>query len=782
MERREPKERKRITGVGIVKAVTSGDSLIVMGGAARGALLSERQLTISGILAPKIARSNDAKDAEFAFASREYLRHACIGKRVKFFINHTRETRNYADVQLEGGMDLANYVLSGGYATVKVPDQGKIHPEKQQLVDIMEEAKKRKRGMWNTNLSNQVRDVNFSPDPRTLFEEHKGKAIPAIIDSVREGSVFRVQLLGKNLTHQVITLHLAGVVAPRIPKKDSKEASEPFADEARFYSEARLLHRDVKVCILAIDNSRNFIGSILYPRGNIAVNLLENGYGKFVKWSAAFTGNDKKLLAAQTLAQQRRANIWATFDPATVEAPLQEFQATVAKVWSGESITVESLGGAREQKRITLATIKCPRVGGRDMPDEPYAMKAREFVRSKLIGKKVLVLPEYTRKQNNRNGQRTQACTIKFVEGTGRLPNADLAEGLLAEGLATVLRHNIAEPRSRNYNRLLLAEERAIKNRKGMFSQNQTRPIIDYTVRNNSFKKKKKAASTEASEPEAKQPASRAREFLPSLQRGGTITAVVEHVFKSTHFKLYLPSHNSMLTLMLAGVRSPQFQTDAGDNQISNVATRYAAQRLTQRTVRVSIDALDGRDSNFIGSLALNKVNMSIHLASKGYAFVDNFSAGKTKYKSDLVKAEQEAKEAKAGMWENWVKPPTPVVSEDEDEKEKKSDSKKLSKPGDELLNVKVTEINDANNFYIQVVGDKALNVIEYLLHQGSEVVIADLLDHARVLHDFMKFRANEKSDSIKLKALNVLSGYEGDDKYRGVKMRDQAIWVYRLV
>jgi hypothetical protein len=78
--------------------------------------------------------------------------------------------------------------------------------------------------------------------------------------------------------------------------------------------------------------------------------------------------------------------------------------------------------------------------------------------------------------------------------------------------------------------------------------------------------------------------------------------------------------------------------------------------------------------------------------------------------------------------------------------------------------------------------GYKALNVIEYLLHQGSEVVIADLLDHARVLHDFMKFRANEKSDSIKLKALNVLSGYEGDDKYRGVKMRDQAIWVYRLV
>jgi hypothetical protein len=77
--------------------------------------------------------------------------------------------------------------------------------------------------------------------------------------------------------------------------------------------------------------------------------------------------------------------------------------------------------------------------------------------------------------------------------------------------------------------------------------------------------------------------------------------------------------------------------------------------------------------------------------------------------------------------------------------------------------------------------GYKSLCILEYLLRQGSEATIADILDHARILYTFTSFRANEKKDAVVLKALNALSMYDGNDKGRGNRVRTQAAWVYRL-
>lgn len=46
--------------------------------------------------------------------------------------------------------------------------------------------------------------------------------------------------------------------------KPDKTSSEPFADEARYYTESRLLQRDVQV-ILETFNNNNFVGSIIHP-------------------------------------------------------------------------------------------------------------------------------------------------------------------------------------------------------------------------------------------------------------------------------------------------------------------------------------------------------------------------------------------------------------------------------------------------------------------------------------------------------------------------------------
>ena len=53
---------------------------------------------------------------------------------------------------------------------------------------------------------------------------------------------------------------------------DTEEA-EPFAEEAKFFTESRLLQRDVKIILEGAAN-QNFIGSVIHP-----VSL-----GKAFKW------------------------------------------------------------------------------------------------------------------------------------------------------------------------------------------------------------------------------------------------------------------------------------------------------------------------------------------------------------------------------------------------------------------------------------------------------------------------------------------------------------------
>lgn len=62
--------------------------------------------------------------------------------------------------------------------------------------------------------------------------------------------------------------------------------SEPYAEEARFFLESKLLQKDVEVVLESVNNN-NFVGTILHPQGNIAEALLRQGFGRCVDWSLA---------------------------------------------------------------------------------------------------------------------------------------------------------------------------------------------------------------------------------------------------------------------------------------------------------------------------------------------------------------------------------------------------------------------------------------------------------------------------------------------------------------
>lgn len=70
--------------------------------------------------------------------------------------------------------------------------------------------------------------------------------------------------------------------------------NEPFAAEAQYFTESRLLQRQVEVILESVNN-KNFVGSIRHPNGNIAEALLREGFAKCVDWSLqCVTGGPEK--------------------------------------------------------------------------------------------------------------------------------------------------------------------------------------------------------------------------------------------------------------------------------------------------------------------------------------------------------------------------------------------------------------------------------------------------------------------------------------------------------
>merc|ERR1712212_219940 len=92
---------------------------------------------------------------------------------------------------------------------------------------------------------------------------------------------------------------------------------EPFATEAHYFTESRLLQRDVEV-ILESSNNNNFVGSVIHPAGNIAEALLKEGMAKCVDWSISkVTGGPEKYRAAEKSAKERKVRLWRNYAPAT---------------------------------------------------------------------------------------------------------------------------------------------------------------------------------------------------------------------------------------------------------------------------------------------------------------------------------------------------------------------------------------------------------------------------------------------------------------------------------
>ncbi|XP_024410712.2 staphylococcal nuclease domain-containing protein 1 [Desmodus rotundus] len=678
---------------GIVKMVLSGCAIIVRG-QPRGGPPPERQINLSNIRAGNLARraaatqpdAKDTPDEPWAFPAREFLRKKLIGKEVCFTIeNKTQQGREYGMIYLgkdTNGENIAESLVAEGLATRREGIRAN-NPEQNRLSECEEQAKAAKKGMWSDgNGSHTIRDLKYTiENPRHFVDSHHQKPVNAIIEHVRDGSVVRALLLPD---YYLVTVMLSGIKCPTFRREaDGSETPEPFAAEAKFFTESRLLQRDVQI-ILESCHNQNILGTILHPNGNITELLLKEGFARCVDWSiAVYTRGAEKLRAAERFAKERRLRIWRDYvaPTANLDQKDKQFVAKVMQVLNADAIVVKLNSG--DYKTIHLSSIRPPRLEGENTQDKnkklrplydiPYMFEAREFLRKKLIGKKVNVTVDYIRPASP--ATETVPAFSERTCATVTIGGINIAEALVSKGLATVIRYRQDDDqRSSHYDELLAAEARAIKNGKGLHSKKEV-PIH-------------RVADISGDTQKAKQ-------FLPFLQRAGRSEAVVEYVFSGSRLKLYLPKETCLITFLLAGIECPRGARNLPGlvqegEPFSEEATLFTKELVLQREVEVEVESMD-KAGNFIGWLHIDGANLSVLLVEHALSKV-HFTAERSSYYKSLLSAEEAAKQKKEKVWAHYEEQPVEEVTPVLEEKERSATYKPVF----------VTEITDDLHFYVQ--------------------------------------------------------------------------------
>lgn len=121
-------------------------------------------------------------------------------------------------------------------------------------------------------------------------------------------------------------------------------------------------------------------------------------------------------------------------------------------------------------------SFRCPRPATRTRAEEPWAFEAKELVRKKLIGKRVKVVVAYTRTPTLAAGATGNlppasdaAGRMHFVSIIYDNGKANIAETLVAQGLANVTPDRSDDPVASNYDILVAKAQEAAEKKLGLF-------------------------------------------------------------------------------------------------------------------------------------------------------------------------------------------------------------------------------------------------------------------------------------------------------------------------
>lgn len=739
-------QQVRESGSGVVKAVLSGDTIVVINLAKnQSAPPTERIISLSNISAPTLARKKNDKDPDtpppkdkpFAWDSREFLRKKLIGKSVTYVVEAKATNKDYGAVFLDKE-NVALSVVENGWATVRRParSEGPVYEALREMIDAEEAARQAGKGIFDKNKEGTVRPVPHEPNPTELFTKLKGQPQTAIVEQVKNGNTLRLTLLP---SFNEITLILSGVDCPSANPKNP----ERYGREAKFFTDHHLLNREVSVILEGADKY-NFYGTVSYANRYISEELLRQGLGKYVDWSGMRTAFHDRLKAAEHDAKEKKLRIWENYVPPKplsrqeekkVAKPGREITGVVIEIANVCCATIQDPNGV--EHKIYLSSIKAPRDTETTPEKEALLIQqvlweGKEYLRKKLIGNRVRCVLDYTREAPKSQGNKGKDKGKEKDKVEERnycsvyLDKNNVAVELVEQGFAEPSEHRGGEQRSRDYEHIIFAENRARKLQKGIHAKPESAT---------------QAHIVEVSE------AKLAKQKFPALQRHGKMRGVVEYEFSPSRFKIYVPKENCQIVLSLSGVQTP-----TRDDELFKTALSFVKAKSHQHDVDFDVQAQDTRGAGFIGNVWVNKQSLSAMLLEEGLGKIYR-GAGDT----EMVIAESIAKKKKRGMWKDYDE-----VAE-EVQRKKIAEEKEQKKPKQEFVDVIVTEIVDGTTVWVQIVGPEAEQLEELMKKLAVDDGSAEYLPKEKEL---VKAQFTADDTWYRAKVLKVLDNNEFKVQY----------------
>ncbi|KAI9828284.1 MAG: hypothetical protein M1819_006622 [Sarea resinae] len=621
-----------------VKSVTSGDTLILT---AVNNPNQERVLSLAFVSAPRLRREGDEP---FAFECRDFLRRLVVGKVIQFQVLYTIPTgakRDYGIVYLPNGQSLPELSVAEGWLKLR-DDAGKKEDSEEsasllsRLQEAEAKAKAESKGLWATS-GGRIENTYEIPDTKAFAEQWKGQSIDAVVEKVLSGDRLIARLMIAPTRHAQTLILVAGIRAPstkRAATADGHEQpAEPYGEEAHQFVESRLLQRNVKVDIVGVSPQGQLVGAVKHPNGSIAEFVLKAGLARCTDHHSTMLGGDMAALRqAEKGAKEQNLGIFKSH-VAPKSAGAGNVEAIVSRVQSADTLYLRNKAGA--EKRVNLSSIRQPKPT--DPKQSPFGQEAKEFLRKRLIGKHVKVTIDGKRPAQEGYDEREMATVV--------YNNANISLLLVEHGYASVIRHRRDdEDRSPIYDELLVAEETAQKEKKGIWSP-KAPAAKSYQDYSENLQKAKIQASV--------------------LQRQKRIPAIVDFVKSGSRFTIIIPRENARLTFVLSGIRAPRSARGPDDKAepFGQEAHDFAVRRCMQRDVEIDVETTD-KVGGFIGTLYINRENFAKLLLEEGLASVHAYSAEQSGNSRELFAAEQKAKDARKNLWHDW----DPSQDEEQDE------------------------------------------------------------------------------------------------------------------
>lgn len=171
------------------------------------------------------------------------------------------------------------------------------------------------------------------------------------------------------------------------------------------------------------DKRGTFYGTVQTGNDSVSDILLKGGWGSFLEWCAPHRDQDR-LRGLERAAKEARVRMWRNYvapaAPAAADAAAAPAAAgavagkatttvltTASVTVNGEKVPMEFIGKVRQigsagtitvlntsvnppaSVVLQLSSVTVPRYGVPNQEDDKWGFEAREFLRTKLIGKKV---------------------------------------------------------------------------------------------------------------------------------------------------------------------------------------------------------------------------------------------------------------------------------------------------------------------------------------------------------------------------------------------------------